>query len=55
MSTTFPTPSRTPSIPLNISDTYSLSSTNSDPFPTSTKSDATANPCKTLYQPHFLT
>ena len=40
--------------PLIIADNQSLSSTNNNPFQTSTNLNATANPCQTLYQPHTL-
>ena len=47
-----PTLSRSPLAPLVVADTYSLISTNSNPFQTKTKRNATANPCQTLHQPH---
>ena len=47
--TTVPTLSR----PLiNIVHTYSLDSTNNNPFQTTTNLNDTANPCQTLYQQH---
>ena len=52
VTTTVPTLSRPPLVPLNIADTHSLSSTDSIPFPTITKLHATANPSRTLYLPH---
>ena len=39
--------------PLNNADTYSLSSTNINPFQTNTNLNATANQCQTLYQTHI--
>ena len=50
--TTVPTLSRPPLAPLNIADTYSLSTTNNNPFETNTILNATANQSQTLYQPH---
>ena len=44
--------SRSPSAPLNIADTYLLTSINNNPIQTSTNTNATANPCQTLYQPN---
>ena len=51
-STTTTVPSlSTPAVaPLNYADTYSLSSTNNNPFQSNTKLKATANQSQTLYQ-----
>ena len=50
--TTVPTLSRPPLAPLIIADTYSLGSTNNNPFQSNTHLNVTANPCQTIYQPH---
>ena len=50
--TSVPMLSRHPLAPLNIADTYSLSSINDDPFETKTNKNATANQFQTLYQPY---
>ena len=47
-----PTLSKLPLAPLKITDTFSFSSTNKNPFQTKTNFIDTANPCQTLYQPH---
>ena len=52
ISTIEPTLSKLPLAPLKITDTFSLSSTNKNPFQTKTNLNDTANPCQTLYQPH---
>ena len=44
-----PTP---PLVPLSCADSYSFCSSNNNPFQSNTNSNATANPCQTLYQLH---
>ena len=41
--------SRRPLAPLKTADTYSLNSTNSNPFQTNTNLNATASPRQTIY------
>ena len=55
INTTVPTLSRSLLAPLNLADTYSLTSTNKNSFQTNTNLNATANPSQTLYQPHAPT
>ena len=52
ITTTVPTLPRTPVFSLNIAKTYSLCSTNNNPFQTNANFNATANPAETLYQSH---
>ena len=51
VSTNFFTLSRTPLPPLNIADTYPLSSTNNKPIHSKINLNATASPCQTFYPP----
>ena len=52
ISTTVPALLKPPLAPLKIVDTYLLNKTNNNLFQINTKLNATANPIKTLYQPH---
>ena len=52
ITTTVPNQSRPPLALLNFVDTYSLSSTIDNALQTNANTNATSNPCSTLYQPH---
>ena len=52
ITTTNTTLSKAPLAPLFFAGTYSLSATNIKPVRTNTNLNDTANPCRTLYQPH---
>ena len=52
IATNVPTMSKPLLAPLNIDDTYSLSSTNNNPLQATTNINAPASQCQTLYQPN---
>ena len=47
----FPTLSRSPLAPLKFDVTFSLGSTNNNPYQSNTNLITAANPCQTFYQP----